>query len=106
MYMRGKGVPRPTAVDTAMDASDGKSIKRRQRGGSMLFRIFRPHVLITVVLSLILLANCAYLGFLIGEQLADKYILPEAVKPIEDIEYTQLLKYPPPPPRRGIRRTP
>mmetsp|Transcript_27072 Transcript_27072/g.38746 ORF Transcript_27072/g.38746 Transcript_27072/m.38746 type:complete len:141 (-) Transcript_27072:125-547(-) len=110
MAVQRKGKSDATSAGT--DApNDRKRIKRGRPPkipGSLI---------LTIVLSLILLGNCAYLGFHIGNYIADTYYIIEnehrkeveevKPKPIDidyEAEYAALLNYPPPPKRRGIRR--
>ena len=66
-----------------------------------------PSNVLFVLISLVVLGNCAYLGFRIGELIGENYNAEDQViKKIEvevGDEYAQLLKYPPPPLRRSIR---
>jgi len=96
------------AVPSAFGNSNGKTAKRRIP--STLFRIFQPTLFMTIVFVLILVGGCLYVGFKFGEIIGEKYLtgFVEEMKPgfVEDEDYTQLLKYPPPPLRRVIRRSP
>jgi hypothetical protein len=104
MILQRKGSPMMSdvAVPSAFGNSNGKTAKRR--------RIFQPTLFMTIVFFLILVGGCLYVGFKFGEIIGEKYLtgFVEEMKPgfVEDEDYTQLLKYPPPPLRRVIRRSP
>eukprot|EP00985_Skeletonema_marinoi_P020484 scaffold12198_cov71-Skeletonema_marinoi.AAC.2 len=105
MALRRKGVTRPDAAAGAVAPDGGKRIKG---GRCIVSSLLRPSTILSIVLSLILLGFCAYLGFLIGDHIGENYMQVEEVTPkavaVEDDEaYDELLKYPPPPQRRGIR---
>lgn len=98
-------------TSTGTDAPNDR--KRKNRGRSSKIP---GSMILTIVLSLILLGNCAYLGFHIGNYIADTYYIiedkhieeveevkPKAIDVDYEAEYADLLKYPPPPKRRGIR---
>mmetsp|Transcript_5124 Transcript_5124/g.7438 ORF Transcript_5124/g.7438 Transcript_5124/m.7438 type:complete len:118 (+) Transcript_5124:83-436(+) len=103
MALRRKGVTKPAA---AVGPDGGKRIKR---GRCIVSSLLRPSTILSIVLSLILLGFCAYLGFLIGDHIGENYnlqveeVTPKAVAVEDDEAYAELLKYPPPPQRRGIR---
>mmetsp|Transcript_25108 Transcript_25108/g.38001 ORF Transcript_25108/g.38001 Transcript_25108/m.38001 type:complete len:112 (+) Transcript_25108:163-498(+) len=107
MALRRRGLTRSAA---AVASDGGKRIKR----GRCILSSLRPSTILSIVLSLILLGLCAYLGFLIGDHIGENYnllgeqVTPKAVVAVavaveHDEDYTELLKYPPPPQRRGIR---
>ncbi len=108
MQRKGKSYATSTGTDAPNDRKRNKRGRPSRIPGSMI---------ITIVLSLILLGNCAYLGFHIGNYIADTYytIEDEHIKEVKEVkpkvidvdyeaEYAALLNYPPPPKRRGIRR--
>jgi hypothetical protein len=109
MVLKRKGSqPRSAAAaPSALGASNVNTTKRRKP--SKLFRIFRPFIIIA--LSLLLAGGCLYIGFLFGEFVGQKYVEHYALEEVEpkpqvaeeEEDYKPLLKYPPPPQRRGIR---
>ncbi len=110
MAVQRKGSNKSEATLAGTDAPNGRKRIKRDRPSKI-----PSSILLTIVLSLILLANCAYIGFQIGNYIVETYYIieEEHIKEVEEVtpkaiidyeaEYADLLKYPPLPKRRGIR---